>query len=203
MSGALVHYDAMCQAIEVAYRVDEVKDLRDKAMALEAYARQAKNTEAERRACEIRLRAERKAGALLKDMAKSKERATRGGSPMSQGTTLPELGVSRDQSSRWQQLADVPDDKFEQALAAEDKPSTGGILRANTDAPQTPVDPAALWLWGRLRDFERGYLEQDPVDLLITLTPGMREDVLRLAPLVSAWLEHLTDGGARLWTANA
>jgi hypothetical protein len=54
----------MCRAIEAAYKVDEVKDIRDQAIALEVYARQAHNTEAERKACEIRLRAERKAGAL-------------------------------------------------------------------------------------------------------------------------------------------
>ena len=106
--GALVRYDAMCRAIDQAYRVDEVKDLRDKAMALEAYAKQAKNTEAERRACEIRLRAERKAGSLLKTMAKSKERPKGRQPKVSPGTTLTNIGVSRDQSSRWQQLADVP-----------------------------------------------------------------------------------------------
>ena len=53
MSGELVRYDAMCSAIAAAYEVDEVKDIRDKAIALEVYARQARNTEAERQACEI------------------------------------------------------------------------------------------------------------------------------------------------------
>src|SRR3954468_14003574 len=65
-------YDAMCRAIDAAYQVDEVKDIRDKAMAIEVYLRQAKNTEAERRACEIRLRAERKADELLRQMEKAK-----------------------------------------------------------------------------------------------------------------------------------
>jgi hypothetical protein len=40
---ALVLYDAMCVAIANCHEVDEVKDFRDKAIAFEAYARQAKD----------------------------------------------------------------------------------------------------------------------------------------------------------------
>lgn len=61
----LVRYDAMCRAITEAYQVDEVKDIRDRAIALEEYARQAKNEEMVRQCAEIRLRAERRAGQLL------------------------------------------------------------------------------------------------------------------------------------------
>jgi len=39
-----------------------VKDIRDKAIAIQVYARQAQNVEMEREACDIRLRAERKLG---------------------------------------------------------------------------------------------------------------------------------------------
>ena len=63
---------ARVNAIDAAFEVDEVKDIRDKAIAMEAYFKQAKNTEAERRACEIRLRAERKAGQLRKQEQKNK-----------------------------------------------------------------------------------------------------------------------------------
>jgi hypothetical protein len=62
----LVRYDAMCTAIAAAIEVDEVKDIRDRAMALACYARQAQNREAERRAMEIRVRAERRAGELFR-----------------------------------------------------------------------------------------------------------------------------------------
>ena len=71
-------------------------------------------TNEERRACEIRLRAERKAGQLLSKMEKAK-----GGQPYQSGgtmgspKTLKALGVSPDQSSRWQALAGVPEEDFE------------------------------------------------------------------------------------------
>lgn len=38
-------------------------------------------------------------------------------SEVSQRTTLPDLGVTRSQSSRWQKVAAVPEDKFEDYLA--------------------------------------------------------------------------------------
>ena len=64
----LVIYDGMVTAIERCHRTDEVKDIRDKAMALEHYARQAHNIEAEKKAIEIRVRAERRAGQLLAEI---------------------------------------------------------------------------------------------------------------------------------------
>jgi hypothetical protein len=74
------------------------------------YARQARNVDAERDACEIRLRAARRWGELYR----KSEKAKAGRPPLnpSQATTdlpptLESMGVTRDQSSRWQGLADV------------------------------------------------------------------------------------------------
>ena len=51
--------------------VDEAKDIRDKALALEAYYRQARNLDAEREAANVRLRAERRVGELLKELERA------------------------------------------------------------------------------------------------------------------------------------
>lgn len=40
----------MCTAIQECVRVDESKDIRDRAKAIEIYAKEAQNTEAERKA---------------------------------------------------------------------------------------------------------------------------------------------------------
>lgn len=115
----LVRYDAARHALQVASSVDEVKDIRDKAQAMAAYARQAKDTQLVEWATEIKVRAERRAGEMLAEMPKHN-----GGNPnLSHDTTgspptLESLGVTRDQSSRWQKLAAVPEEQFEQAVAA-------------------------------------------------------------------------------------
>ena len=61
----LVKYDAACRAIAEARSVDEAKDIRDFALALQAYARQANNRELEDNARCIRLRATRRVGELM------------------------------------------------------------------------------------------------------------------------------------------
>lgn len=126
---ALIRYDAARKAIAAAHRVDEVKAIRDKAEAVRTYAKLAGDLQLQNQACEIRLRAERRAGQLLIEMEKNP--GTRGeGRPRKDGTKirrsaittanrpkLEEIGVTKDQSSKWQRLALLTSEStFERAL---------------------------------------------------------------------------------------
>jgi hypothetical protein len=129
----LARYDKMLTAIAECHRVDEALQIKQTARALEVYAAQARNTEAERQAAEIRMRAERRTGELLRETAKNGQRASRGqaggrGHRTSPEPTIKNLGISRDQSSRYQKLAEIPEKQFEK-LVRQPGTSTDGILR--------------------------------------------------------------------------
>lgn len=201
----LIRYDEMCRAIEAAHSVDEVKTIRDQASALEHYARQAKNYEAERRCEQIRVRAEREVGRRLKGVPKATGAR---GNPLGQGAkivrssqsttqkTLEEYGLTKDQSAEWQRLADVPDEIFERELTTQDRPTAASIIHVHAPkiTPVPTVTKEALWLWGTLSDFEReGMLGRDQSEVLATMTVGMLENVRRLAPLVAAWLAAIEE----------
>ena len=141
MTFTLTRYDSARRAIAAAYRVDEVKRIHDKATALLAYAKQAGDLQLQNMAAEIRLLSERRAGQLLVEMNETGQRRTQErGRPKkaSSPTTLPKLGITRDQSSKWQRMARLIDDAtFEEALSRArytyGELTTAGVLRAVRD----------------------------------------------------------------------
>lgn len=203
----LIRYDAMCTAIAECHRVDEVKDMRDKARAIEVYARQAKNTDAERKAADIRLRAERRTGELLRELERAdapnpagnnqhrevvSNNATQPKSPYAE--TLDRAGISRQTASRYQALANVPAETFERHLAdPEQRPTTNKIIR-EARAPQPEIDPNALRIWGKARDFERHRdADFDPREMFDAMTETMQADMRRLAPLLADYWQAFVE----------
>ncbi len=138
----LARYEQARYALAECQRVDEVKDIRDKAEAMAAYARQAKDTELVQWATEIKVRAERKAGELLAQSFESGDRARSGGAMKKESppATLSEIGISKDQSSRWQSLAGMSDEHFETSVATAKETAgqvtTAFMLREAKGAPK-------------------------------------------------------------------
>jgi hypothetical protein len=104
-------------------------------------SRQARNIENEKRAIEIRIRAERQCGELFVGQEKARPPGTNQHQLRSHSVidppTLQELGISKTQSSRWQKLAGIPEEEFEATFRQPDKPSTSGILAAGDHAKRT------------------------------------------------------------------
>lgn len=201
----LNRYDAMCRAIAECHSSDEAGQIRNQARALEVLAKQARNIEAERQCAEIRIRAERKWG----QMYRQAEKAARGPDHEGKGSqrscdstaeTLEKLGVTKDQSSQWQKLADASDKQFETALnkaSSVTVPTTAGVLRnlgqtvPHDEPPSDPKIAAALWVWGRVNAF----IEQ--IDAITAKQCAQRcdlvmsEDLREQLPVLIDWLKEL------------
>lgn len=133
MTTALAKYEAARTALAEAHRVDEVKNIRDKAEAMAAYARQAKDSELIEYATEIKVRAERRCGELLTATDRNKGATVKGRMAVERHDThtptLADMGLTRDESSRYQQLAAMPSDHFETAVATA-KATAGEVTTA-------------------------------------------------------------------------
>lgn len=126
----LMIYESACRAVAEAVSVDEVKDIRDKAVALRAYARQAKNRGMEMDAAEIRMRAERRLGGLIRRQKETVGLNRGGGTGANQHRaasttetpaavpTLADAGIDRKLSSHSQKLDAVPEKRFEEMVDA-------------------------------------------------------------------------------------
>jgi ParB family chromosome partitioning protein len=99
-------------ALVSAKNLDDVLRIRDQAEALRIYIKAASDSlEAANSAAEIKLRAERRAGELLAGMEKPANHHQIVSS--TKMVPLKDLGISNNQSSRWQKEAKVDEDVFE------------------------------------------------------------------------------------------
>jgi hypothetical protein len=218
---AIARYEAMCAAIAECYRIDDVRDWRDRAAAIQEYHRRAQNTEAEHMAAEIRVRAERRAGELLHGMPKAKGGEQYHRSPGDTGasatTTLADMGISKNEASRAQRLADVPVEQFEEELRGPEVPRASGIIRKHssssasskprlTSGPGGPLTTSAMV--DRAFDQLRSYTPTvklplaarllddldaaEMFDRIPDMTVQARETFGRLVPKLTKWLAMMS-----------
>ena len=119
----LIRFNQAYQAIMLAKSVDEVKEIRDKMEALRLYLKQQGESLEMQNACaEIKLRAERRAGELLKEMPKNEgggngsnqhQKTATPNTPQVVAPKLSDMGITYSQSSRFQSIASIPVAIFE------------------------------------------------------------------------------------------
>lgn len=117
------------RAIELVGSFEEVRAIRDQAEMMRQYAKRiSAGLEAQNRCAEIKIRAERRMGQELATIDKNRGAAT----PSHDGRALPplkDLGINHNQSSRWQQIASLDDQEFEDAVQNQEEVTTRGVLR--------------------------------------------------------------------------
>ena len=102
--------------IRTSNDIGQLKDIKDKAEALRVYVRKAeKGFEKQNEYAEVKIRAERRCGEILATEIqhggdrKSKSRFNR--------KTLKDLGINKNQSHRWQTIAQLSEEEFEGHIA--------------------------------------------------------------------------------------
>lgn len=123
---ALARISLAKKALAEAASLSDVLEIRDRATAMQAYANAKGADEAQQMALEIKLRAERKAGQFLKEQPRQEK-----GRPKKSNNSLhlSDLGVTRMESSRWQKMADVPEEKFEDLVSKSSGVTQSSILK--------------------------------------------------------------------------
>ena|SRR3990167_799429 len=137
----LVKLSAARRAVAEARSVDELKNIRNQAEAIRYAAIQAgMGLDIINDAAEIKLRAERKAGGLLAEM--EKQHGARDGKTGLQSVTplkLEDVGVTKGESHRWQAIAAVPQEAFDEQIenikAASERLTTAGMVRLARQDP--------------------------------------------------------------------
>lgn len=164
---------------------------------------------AQANALAIRARAEMRLAEEYDAAQERGEVATRQNNPGSAGhvvgsnmpATAADLGLRRDEIHEARKLRDA--ERAEPGLIRRsldamidrgEEPTRAALKREVIDrpVPRKVMDQTALWLWGRLKDFERdNVLSKGPEFLLSEMTDPMREDVRRLLPLVRNFLTEM------------
>ena len=136
-NNALAKLDKATHMLAEAKTLDEVKHILDISEAARVYARAAKlGLEAYNHAAEVKVRAERKAGELLKQLERAPEgrpsKLFQDGIVSEYREVLEEQAIPTTTAHRWQQLAEMPELVFEQHIEetrGERPITTSGIIQ--------------------------------------------------------------------------
>lgn len=143
MTTTLIKPDEVTRALAQANTVEEIKKIHDLGAAYAVYAkRQRAGLVAQNAGAEIQIRAARKAGEILKQLDKSDggrpaKNSTNVGTVSEYREVLEETDTPIQTAGRWQQIAAIPEETFEEFIAekkaAGEELTTTAVLKVAKD----------------------------------------------------------------------
>lgn len=110
---ALIQMTEASKALAKATTLQDVLNVKDVAAAMKTLLQQqGQSFKIQNQAAELKLRAERKAGMLLSEMEMNTGSMNHPGGDTTSPPKLEDLGITKKQSSRWQQEATVSEEEF-------------------------------------------------------------------------------------------
>jgi hypothetical protein len=196
-------YERCVAALAACRTTDEVRDIRDRATAMRAYARQAKDRSLEADAFEIRARAERRLGELLlaqKSTVGFNTGAAAGGKkggprgsflePRDKRPTLAAAGIDKKLSMRAQRLAILSAAEFRNLIfEGRERIIAVGREHAPLDNLQGGVEWYTPSAWVERARSAMGSIDEDPASCKFA------QRVVK----ASTWFDKKRDGLAQAW----
>jgi hypothetical protein len=184
MSGALVRYEEMRVAVETCARIDEAAEMRDKAAALAAYARQRDDRDLEVWMQEIKLRASVRIGELVRELeshqgARTDTSADRVAEVVTKEHAVRDAGLSPSTARSYQELAGPRDQQAQKAgkAAAE-------VYFAKARATKTPATMDGLR--GAVKDAVHATIGPPPP------RPSKSQPIVSSNPIGTDWVDWTT-----------
>jgi len=206
----LIRYDSARRQLAEVSRVDEAADIRNKAAALQAYARQRNDIELEAWVSEIKLRAAMRIGELSKEL-ETNERSRTDLHPaagrQTKTATLKAAGVSTSAANRYEKLAEHADQveayiakkvkqrkpvKFTEVMAAVERQAKDDKQR---DRLHEIVEHTPGLHVGDFRD-KASLIADESVELIFTDPPYDRDSIPLFADAAREAARILKPGGS-------
>ncbi len=181
---ALVRYEQARTALAECARIDEASEIRDKASALAAYARQRDDRDLEVWVREIHLRACVRIGELSRELERADHGGSGGGSKfpavgISKAQALADAGISTSTAHRYEELAGG---REEQAQAAGRAAMEAYFAQSRADG----APPTMTGLRGAVRGALEATLGPQPTR---TKRPAPAPEPPKVAPIGADWAD--------------
>jgi hypothetical protein len=200
-----VVYQNAKQALITCTKLDECKDWADKMSALSSYAKQADNPELEILAKKIRAHAMKRCGELLREFDGRGDhwKSKRDGDDhftLTQKTAGENAHMSERQIKESVQIANVPDDLFEE-LVESDKPPTitqlaelGKKNEYVISVKNKSAFATAIHFRGTLEDLYNKYLEiHEPQFYFDGMEDWQKDRAKNVIPKITSWLNEFME----------